>query len=57
MKYCPNHPEIQLPDKLTCPLCAQEARRAAYERQLVEMGPRVQEAIQRLRIAAAEVSE
>lgn len=28
---CPEHPEIELPHMLTCPLCAQEARRRAYE--------------------------
>lgn len=34
---CPHHPEIALPDKLTCPLCAQEQRRAAYAQQRAEM--------------------
>lgn len=33
MSHCPHHPAIELPDNLTCPLCAQEARRAAYVRQ------------------------
>jgi hypothetical protein len=44
---CPTHPRVILPHMLTCPLCAQEGRRAAYARQRVEMAARVAEAVQR----------
>lgn len=31
--HCPAHPAIQLAAQITCPLCAQDARRASYARQ------------------------
>lgn len=34
---CEAHPSIELPHMLTCPLCAQEARTAAYAIQRAKM--------------------
>lgn len=48
MSHCPNHPEIELQEKLTCPLCAQEARRKAYQKQQTEMARQMQWAVQGL---------
>lgn len=48
MNHCPTHPEIDLPDKLTCPLCAQEARKKAYEAQKAEMAQQLRWAVQGL---------
>ena len=38
---CPLHPGMLLLPDLTCPICAQEKRAAAYERQRVEMAQQV----------------
>lgn len=48
MNVCLTHPEIQLPDKLTCPLCAQESRRAAYAVQKAAMSEQMRWAVQGL---------
>lgn len=46
MTQCPIHPAISLPHMFTCPLCAQEARTAAYARQRVESAARMPAALQ-----------
>lgn len=48
MSHCPHHPAIELPDNLTCPLCAQEARRRAYALQRAEGSQTVRDTLQRL---------
>lgn len=48
MSHCPHHPAIELPDNLTCPLCAQEARRRAYALQRAEGSQTVRYALQGL---------
>lgn len=50
---CPQHPQIELPAHLTCPLCAQERRRAAYAAQRAEMASQMQWAVQGLLRPAA----
>lgn len=45
---CPTHPEISLPEKLVCPLCAQEARRRAYAEQKRAMAQQLAWAVQGL---------
>lgn len=45
---CPHHPTIELHQHLTCPLCAQEARRRAYARQRAEMASQLTWAVQGL---------
>lgn len=51
---CPHHPGILLPDKMTCPLCAQDARTRAYEAQRREMARQLQWAVQGLLRPAKE---
>lgn len=37
-----------LPDRMTCPLCAQDGRRRSYERQRQQWSREAAEAVQRL---------
>lgn len=48
MTNCETHPDIWMPEKLTCPLCAQEARRRAYAVQKAEMDRQLSWAVQGL---------
>ena len=48
---CPSHPAIRLPPHLTCPLCAQEARAAAYAASRARWLAVAREAAQRLATA------
>lgn len=54
---CPEHPEIELPHMITCPLCAQEARRRAYLAQLRSVARQMADAAQRPPRPATEASE
>lgn len=43
---CETHPMIELPHMITCPLCAQEARRRAYLAQLAAVAKQMADAAQ-----------
>lgn len=54
MSHCPTHPAIELPEKLVCPLCAQERRRKTYALQRAEGSQTLRWAAQRLLEASGE---